>query len=282
MKYDYSILIPTWKNHELLIHCIQSIIKHSAAQFQILVYVNEAEDKTIQYLKERKIEYLSNQQNVGICTAMNALRELVDSSLICYLNDDMYVLPGWDTAILEVADGLEEPFLLSSTMIEPSHHGSSASIYADFGSQLHEFQEEKLLRTYNSIPYQDWSGSAWPPLWLPTDLWDRIGGFSQEFSPGMYSDPDLAMKAWDAGVRYFRGVESSRVYHFGSKSTARLSEKRNDGRMTFLKKWGMTARYFYEYYLKMGKPFTGPLSEPKHPLFGKLVNRWKLFNSKNT
>ncbi len=29
---------------------------------------------------------------------------------------------------------------------------------------------------------------------------------SEEFSPGMYSDPDLSMKLWQEGVRYFKGI----------------------------------------------------------------------------
>jgi len=97
---------------------------------------------------------------------------------------------------------------------------------------------------------------------------------SAEFSPGMYSDPDLSMKFWQIGVRYFKGMGESRVYHFGSRSTMRI--KKNRGRNIFLKKYGITSRYFTQYYLKRGQDFTGILSDPAVSLFDKIIHKMKL------
>ncbi len=91
------------------------------------------------------------------------------------------------------------------------------------------------------------------------DTWDLIGGMSTEFSPGMYSDPDFSMKLWQAGFRLFKGVSTSRVYHFGSKSTGRI--KKNKGKKTFIDKWGITPRLFTEKFLKRGEDFYGPLKD---------------------
>jgi hypothetical protein len=101
------------------------------------------------------------------------------------------------------------------------------------------------------------------------DLWDLVGGYSTEFSPGMYSDPDFSMKLWKAGVRIFKGIGSSRLYHFGSKSIGRI--KKNKGYYTFIAKWGMAPGTFTRYWLRSGASFDGELSLP--PLTGKL--RWK-------
>lgn len=275
MEFDYSILIPTWNNIELLKVCVKSIRKHSVYNFQILVYVNEGNDNTHQWLEKEGITFVKSNQNVGICIAMNALRPLVKSKVICYLNDDMYVLPDWDKYVIDEIKPLTKPYFISSSMIEPRSESSSTSIKADYGKDPSDFHELNLLGEFLNYPLKDWNGSAWPPLWLSVELWDQIDGFSEEFSPGMYSDPDMAMKAWQAGVRYFRGISDSRVYHFGSKSTSKLKSGPNIGRKRFLNKWGITARYFYKYYLRMGTPFTGKLSEPRHPFLGLLVNKWK-------
>ena len=76
----------------------------------------------------------------------------------------------------------------------------------------------------------------------------------------MYSDPDFSRKLWEYGVRYFKGLAKSRVYHFGSKSTKRASV--NSGGNTFLFKWGITSRTFTQKYLRSGEKFDGPLKEP--------------------
>jgi hypothetical protein len=70
----------------------------------------------------------------------------------------------------------------------------------------------------------------------------------------MYSDPDFSMKLWRFGIRIFKGVSASRVYHFQSKSTGKV--KKNDGNKTFLIKWGVSAKVFYRDYLNMGKPYS--------------------------
>lgn len=255
-------------------NCVRSIRMYSKAHFEILVFVNEGKDNTVEWLEKENIKYLHSDKNLGICVGMNRLRTIASSSIICYLNDDMFVLPGWDTTILaEVFQFYNHNYLLSSTMIEPNSPANPCSINGDFGSELSDFQEEALLNRFDHFPKSDWNGSSWPPLWISVELWDKIGGFSEEFSPGMYSDPDLAMKAWKEGVRNFKGISKSRVYHFGSKSTKRSGM--NEGRKMFIAKWGITSRYFYKYYLRMGSTYSGALSEPNHPLLGRFINRVK-------
>ena len=102
-----------------------------------------------------------------------------------------------------------------------------------------------------------------------------MGGYSVEFSPGMYSDPDFSMKLWQAGIRLFKGLEKSRVYHFGSISVKRV--KRNKGYYTFIAKWGMTSGTLSKYYLRRGDKFDGPLSEQQIPKHIHLKNFFKRF-----
>jgi hypothetical protein len=108
----------------------------------------------------------------------------------------------------------------------------------------------------------DWYGASWPPNVVSKKYWDLVGGYSEEFSPGMYSDPDFSMKMWKAGVRVFKGLGKSRVYHFMSKSTGKVVK--NDGRKQLINKWKITPSYFYKYYLKMGESYKQPLSEPSN------------------
>jgi len=142
---------------------------------------------------------------------------------------------------------------------DPRLNRSFTSIVKDYGADLKSFNENKLLDEFIRLQKANWYGASWPPSLISKDLWDLIGGFSIEFSPGMYSDPDFSMKLWNSGVRIFIGVGKSLIYHFGSKSTGKV--KQNDGRDTFLLKWGITARSFYQDYLKMGQQYQGPLPE---------------------
>jgi GT2 family glycosyltransferase len=126
------------------------------------------------------------------------------------------------------------------------------------GTTVRDFREEDLLSEFNEIPGQDWSGATWPPNIVHRDIWDLVGGYSIEYFPGLYSDPDFSMKLFVAGVRYYKGVNASRVYHFGSKSTKRI--KMNHGSKQFLNKWGITSASFSKFYLRRGQEFKGAIS----------------------
>lgn len=270
----FSILIPTWNNLAYLKHCIHSIKAHSSLHHQIIVIVNEGVDGTIDWLKQQKIEFIHHPQNVGICVGLNSATSLISQQYVVYLNDDMYVLPHWDSTLAnEILSIDHAQFMLSGTMIEPRDTGNACVLVHDFGDDLASFNEKELLEYHQASTKTDWNGASWPPVLLPTSLWKKVGGMSEEFSPGMYSDPDLSMKLWNNGVRYFKGVGASRVYHFGSKSTRKLGK--NVGRQLFLNKWKITPNYFYKNYLKMGTAFIGSLPEHKQPLTAKWVHKLK-------
>ncbi len=259
----FSILLPSWNNLPYLKKCIESIRKNSTFTHQIIVHVNNGSDGTIEWLNQEKIDYTYSKENVGICYALNAARSLAYTDYIVYMNDDMYVLPNWDKVLFEEIEATNTKlFFFSSTMIEPTNHNNSCVIAPkDYGRDLESFNEEGLLNDFEGFDKQDWMGATWPPNIVHISTWDLVGGYSTEFSPGMYSDPDFSMKLWHAGVRLFKGVASSRVYHFGSKSTLRI--KKNNGYRQFIKKWGITPGLFNKEYIKRGEVFTGEGKVPK-------------------
>jgi glycosyltransferase involved in cell wall biosynthesis len=279
-EYQFSVLIPSWNNIDYLKLCIDGILKNSYFNIQIIVIVNEGSDGTLEWLENQKeIDYIYSKSNIGICYGLNIARSLVKSKYIVYVNDDMYLLPGWD---IEIAKEIEKighkGFMLSCTMIEPASTGNPCVIVKNYGCDVQNFDEELLLKEYSGLIINDWNGSTWPPSIVHADLWDLVGGLSIEFSPGMYSDPDFSRKLYEAGVRYFKGKGNSLVYHFGSKSTQRI--KRNKGRKTFLLKWGITSKTFTKEYLKTGENFSGNISTPGLSTTTLLVNKLKrLINS---
>ena len=155
-------------------------------------------------------------------------------------------------------------FYLSCTHIS-SHVPNKSElnhIYFDCGNDIDNFNEKKLLDNFTSLKFYDLQGSHWAPHIIHKDLWSKVGGFSEEFNPGFGSDPDLNMKLWKEGVRIFKGVNNSRVYHFGSLTTRKNKNiVRNDANKTFLLKWKISISYFVKYYLKRGSVYEKPLND---------------------
>lgn len=278
MNPSFSILIPTWNNLPYLKLCVESLRKHSDTQHQIIIMVNEGADGTLEWVTgQPDLEHVSSPENIGICYGLNLCRPLVKHGYILYANDDMYFLPHWDTSLSKaIGQATTNEFMLSATMVEPRGN-NPCCVIADFGDSLQSFREEDLLKAASNLVRKDWSGSTWPPVLLPLPLWDKVGGLSIEFSPGMYSDPDLSRKLWKCGVRHFQGVGDSLVYHFGCKSTGRV--KKNNGRHTFLLKWGHSANEFMSDYLKIGAPFMAQLPEVRSSGWKRFIGKLKLINT---
>ena len=99
--------------------------------------------------------------------------------------------------------------------------------------------------------------------------WNKVNGFSEELYPGTGSDPDLNMKLWKLGVRIFKGINSFKVYHFGSIVTRKykgdtkiITESGSKGGKIFLLKWGMTIKFFKKFIMQSDTKFNGELKDP--------------------
>ena len=264
-----SIIIPTYNNLPYLKKCIESINKNSFYKNEILIHINEGKDGTKQYLEDINIKYTQSNQNIGLCSACNRISKLSKFDLILYSHDDMYFLPNWDQILIKKVKELKtKKFYLSSIMIngDPKLKGH---LNLNAGDTIDNFDEKFLLDNYKKLKHIDFEGSTWAPHLIHKDLWVKVGGFSEEFSPGAGSDPDLNLKLWNEGVRIFKCLNQSRVYHFGSVTIRKKNNKefkKNQGSRAnkiFLLKWGFSVKFFKKYYLKSHYIHNENLTEPE-------------------
>ncbi len=117
----FSIFIPTWNNLAYLKLCVESLRRHSVVKHQIIVHINEGKDGTLEWVNAQPdLSYTYSDENIGVCYALNQCRTLATADYFLYLNDDMYVCPGWDEYLVTEIKKIGHPaFFLSSTAIEP-------------------------------------------------------------------------------------------------------------------------------------------------------------------
>ena len=256
-----SIVIPTYNNLDYLKLCLKSLKRNSSYKHEIIIHVNDGSDGTLNFVKTNNYKYTISDVNIGLCSSINKAAKLVSTQYILYSHDDMYFCPNWDKVLLDEIKNLNhDNFYLSGTMIEPK----SGHIVYDFGIDLDTFKEDELLSNYKDINFYDHQGTHFAPHLVSKKMWDKVGGFSEEFNPGIGSDPDFNMKLWKEGVRIFKGLNDFKVYHFGSLTTRKKKNFiQNKGDKTFLKKWGFSTKFFKKYYLKSKTKYEGPLNEPK-------------------
>jgi glycosyltransferase involved in cell wall biosynthesis len=248
-RRGFSIIIPTWNNLDYLKKSVASIRAHSEVDHEIVLHVNDGSDGTLEWVQREGLKHTHTRDNVGICVGMNRAADLCTRDLVMYFNDDMVALPEWDRHLIEYAERHQVGRLLwlSSTLIEPTGDNPSFIAPADYGTDLVRFEERRLLADLPSLRHSkpDMMGTSWAPNLLYREIFDRVGRMSEEFSPGFGSDPDLAKKLWDIGMRHFVGVGRSLVYHFQCKGTGKIPKHlHNDAQGTFYRKHGLSIHDF--------------------------------------
>ncbi len=265
----FSIVIPSLNNLKYLKLCILSIRKNSKLNHEIIVHVNIGSDGTTEYLKSENIKFTYTDTNSGICEGVNSAAKLSSKDYILYAHDDFYFCPNWDTTLANEINKIgHNNFYLSGTMIE-----INGKIKLDCGDTVENFDEHKLLNSFQNVKSFDFQGSTWAPHLIHKEVWNSVGGFSEEYFPGTGSDPDLNMKLWNKGIRIFKGLKDCKVYHFGSIVTRKFKDKSiktesgSKGGKIFLLKWGISIKFFRKYYLKSDTVFKEELKNPKKNIF---------------
>ncbi len=248
----FSILIPSFNNINYLKLCIKSIKNNSKYDHQVIVHINEGTDGSLDYVKENKIEYTFSNENLGMPKALNLSSKLAKYDYILISHDDFYYCPGWDR---ELANEIEKighnNFYISGTMV------GAGQVNFDAGETMDVFNEEKLLKNLKNIETFNFQGSTKCPGLVHKDIWNKVGGWSEEFSPTGGDDTDFAMKLWEIDIRIFKGLGKCLAYHFGSITTRKKNKSLftylgSRGNKIFLRKWGISINFFEKFYLRSG------------------------------
>jgi len=202
---------------------------------------------------------------------LNNATKLSKMDYILISHDDFYYCPGWDIELVKELKKIDhKKFYLSGTMV------GAGQVYYDAGETINEFNEKKLLNNIESINTYNFQGTTKCPGLVHKDTWNKVGGWSEEFSPTGGDDTDFAMKLWCYDVRIFKGLGKCLAYHFGSITTRKKDKSLftylgSRGNKIFLLKWGISINFFEKFYLKSGldknkklifNKYDGPLIEP--------------------
>ena len=256
-----SIIIPTFNNLEYLKLIIKSIKNNSTYSHEIIVHINQGIDGSLDYVKKNHIKHTYSKENIGLCSAVNTAALLSTTDYIMYSHDDMFFCKEWDLILKKkIEDQKDNLFYLSGKTI------SNKDVSDDLKCGLNsvEFDENLFQKFCNTNILPDLQGSHWAPHLIHRDVWNSVGGFSEEFNPGDGSDPDLCLKLWNIGVRVFICIGNFKVYHFESITIRKSNIVKNNGTKKFLLKWGFNPRFFRKYYLRgeSSQIYNGPLNNP--------------------
>jgi glycosyltransferase involved in cell wall biosynthesis len=256
-----SICIPSWNSLEYLKILLPSIKLNSRIPTQIIVVDNGSTDGTAEWLVSRQslAQFVLKDKNEGFCGVNWALK-LAKHPYCMIVNTDMYMLPGWDFAIMHQINTFKrekiDRFTISSCLIEPVGNNPEYDIFYA-GHDAQTFDEKKLLQYFSTAQPKKANTTQYShPILMPKFMLEEVNYLDLEYFPGWSVDHDMPMSFYQKGCRNFIMLGNSRVFHFSSKTFTKLPAeiKNKHGQDIFERKWGISVDEFRN-KLKIAQPY---------------------------
>lgn len=234
MDSPVSVVIPVFNQVHWTKRCLESLLAHSEITREVCVVDNHSTDETAAYLKTAQKEFekqgwkftvLTNSENLGFGRACNRGILASRSQYVAILNNDTWLMPGWDKALATAIERLD------AAMVGPYYYEK-------------EFKEKSLLA--RSRRFVRRNTGKFRDFWVPMLMFfrrsalDQTGPFDERYFV-TFEEIDLRVRFDRAGLRYYM-VGDCLIWHAvkGTRGHANLlsSTHELEGRKIFMDKWG--------------------------------------------
>jgi glycosyltransferase involved in cell wall biosynthesis len=244
-----SVIIPTYKEPEVLDICLQSAIAGQRHNNQIIVVVDgfyEVNREVLQKYKD-SIQVLLLDENAGLPRATNLGVYNADFDYILIVNDDNVFPEAWDQELLEQ---YKPGGVLAPNQIEPIPSMFKQFNIKDLGRDpktfnINDFWEYEYTVIDDRV---EETGSTLPIFMSKTDYL-RVGGWDESYPGAWVVDWDFFLKCELSGMEMLR-TYACHFYHFVSVGTEATPEEKQNKAIKeqacheyFKYKWGQYAKH---------------------------------------
>jgi len=200
---DLSVVIPAFGARELLQRCLAAV-EHELARAgldgasEIIVADDATPDGLGAELLERhpRVRCLVARRRRGFAVNANRGVHAARGEVVCLLNTDMVVLPGFFDGCLAAFED-RSLFALTGQILEPSGTNAGRKSLALEGTSVVVTESragDTCSLRHGSSPYANGGGS-----FFRRSTFLKLGGFDRAFSPFYWEDTDLGYRAWKRG-----------------------------------------------------------------------------------
>ncbi len=226
--------------------CLDSVLRHTRAPYELILVDNGSTDGTAEYLEEvrarsglARVEVIRNETNLGFPAGCNQAAGRARGRFLLFLNNDTIVTEGWLEGLLAWARHDWPKVGLVGPMT--NHIGNQQRIPVDY-------RDLDGLDDFAARRRQACAGQAHEPPMLAgfcllarRDVFEQVDGFDIRFGLGYLDDDDLSLRVKNAGYRLVAAHDVF-VHHFGGRTFAALgidgTKQMSENFEKFRAKWG--------------------------------------------
>lgn len=233
-----SIIIPVYNQYNYTIQCLQSILKSKdTTPFEIIIADDCSTDKTRTITKKVKnISVITSNKNLGYIKNCNNAAKHARGKYLYFLNNDTIVQHKWLEPLVSTFSLKNNVGVVGSKILnsDGSIQECGVLMYKDiFHNKLSNDSNNSRNNYLKKCDYV--SGCS---LITPKNLFNKIGGFDEKFSPAYCDDPDYCLAARNLGFDTYVQPKS-KILHFGNISYSNTSNSlMNRNNILLREKWG--------------------------------------------
>jgi predicted SAM-dependent methyltransferase len=223
-----SIVIPCYNQHDMAHECLEAI-RENTSNYEIIIVDNGS---TPPYLDAT----IRNEANLGFPVAINQGIKAARGDIICLLNNDVIVTPGWADRLMS---GLEKYSIVGP--VTNYCAGLQRTVVGSYSNSVELYSQAKKYGENHKGECKDANWIIGFLFMFRKQLYNEIGEFDESLWPCSGEELDFCMRAKKNGHNVGI-IKDCYVHHEGSKTFQLIGLdynelcKRNDEHLKV--KWG--------------------------------------------
>lgn len=245
-KPEVTIIVPAYNQFALTYHCIASIaLAYNQTSYEVILADDCSTDETVRASEIiANLVVSRNPENLRFLRSCNRAAQQAKGDYLIFLNNDTEVTSLWIDELIKQHKQDSTVGLTGSKLLnlDGSLQEAGGIIWGNGQPWNAGRNSNPSDPAWNYVRQVDYvSGAA---LCINKDIWQKVGGFSDEFAPAYYEDVDLAFKVREQGFKTVY-VPFSQVIHFeghshGTDVTQGLKQYQIFNEKVFRQKWFKT------------------------------------------
>lgn len=217
-----SIIILNYNLKEYTQGLLDSIRRYTTqGTYEIIVVDNGSQDGSLEWLQAQSdVRLIANWRNVGFPKGCNQGMTIAQGDELLLLNNDVLVTPHWLDNLRQALYSAPEVGAVGPVTNNCSNMQAVAIPYANENTPSAMAQMQEFAAGFNvsdSTQWQKWMKLVGYCLLFRREVYEKIGGMDEAYSPGNYEDDDYCLRIRKAGYEILL-CRDTFVHHFGSKT----------------------------------------------------------------